>query len=58
MKLFCGGDFRQKYTTAFKIVLLIRSGVPTYCIIDLRLFVRSRILDLGFFYMFLYVRFY
>ena len=29
MKLFCGDNFRQKYSTTFKIVLLVRSGVPT-----------------------------
>jgi hypothetical protein len=29
VKLFCGDNFRQKYSTTFKIVLLVRSGVPT-----------------------------
>ena len=29
MKLFCGDNFRQKYSTNFKIVLLVRSGVLT-----------------------------
>ena len=29
MKLFCEDSFRQKYSTTFKIVLLVRSGIPT-----------------------------
>ena len=29
MKLFCGDNFRQKYSTTFKIVLLVKSGVST-----------------------------
>ena len=30
IKLFRGDNFRRKYSTTFKIVLLVRSGVPTY----------------------------
>ena len=41
MKLFCGDN----YSTTFKIVLLVRSGVPPN---NFKLFVRSRIQALGF----------
>ena len=50
MKLFYGDNFRQKFSTTFKIVLLVRSGVPPD---ELEIIAKSRIQAPGFLYVFM-----